>query len=162
LTASALEINPAFGHAHTFNGMMYLRSGRFADARAFFQRAAAVATGREQLVAETYEKIAEFKLTFQNRPDNEGSADFLDVSANGQGDWMRALRMSETALLLDPRFSEAHYTAALALMRLERFKESSAELDAYEKLNPAFSDKIRIARELLGRLEADWRRREGF
>jgi Flp pilus assembly protein TadD len=162
LTASALEINPAFGHAHTLNGMMYLRLDRFGDARIAFQRAAAVATGREQLVAETFEKIAEFKAALQNLPNADGSSNFLGLSIDGQGDWMRALRMSETALLLDPQFSEAHYTAALALMHLERFKESSAELDAYEKMNPAFSDKIRIARELLGRFEADWRRREGF
>ena len=162
LSKNALEINPGFAPAHTLMGIAYFRAGKFEEAKDEFVRSQSVSHGREELVAVAYENIAAFKILLENNPDAEGNSNFLGLPPEGNAEWRRALQISETAVNLEPAFADARYMAAVALMRLERFRDARAELGEYAKLRPKFTDKTGKAESLLNRLESDWRRRKGF
>jgi Tfp pilus assembly protein PilF len=130
----AVELDPKFAPALAYLGMIYDETGRYAEALALYERAAAA---DERIAAVQY--LAADALLRQTSPDLS-----------------RAEARLTRALELDPSFPPARLTLAKLYLRTDRLNEAASQLERLVAANPTLAE----AQYQLGRVYMRLKRTE--
>jgi len=165
LLEEAIQIAPTFFHAHNNLGIVYQMLKRFPDAEREYKRSHELSAKTERPLVnlgglyieeskENRDKEAQGKLLDQALDSLEEAVKLNPRSAVGyfllgQANYQSSFfEEAETAfkktLDLDPRISSARLMLANVDVKLERWDEVLANIDAYLKENPKASDRASI------------------
>jgi tetratricopeptide (TPR) repeat protein len=161
----ALELDPRSAPALAYLGSTYGERGQYAEAAAYYERAAAAAPNVAvpyYLAADALLKQSEVDAPRVERylaravelePDF-ASAHMALAKLYVRGErWAEAAAGFERVTRLDPESSEAHYQLGRVYVRLKRSAEAQRELDRFKQLSEAQKEKRETdRRDLLRRL----------